>query len=166
MAMRWASMLAPAAVVLAASGCLGGTAARTSPPVAVSPTLPLQARPYAVFHIRGTYVSSDRKNRLSGDIDRVRFTLSCRSPRSYEGVYGRVPWRNRLCIALLDYPTRISRTGSLCSCPVEISLVEVRGTIRGRPVRMVITPCLCGDSPREAADARIILRIHPRARAI
>lgn len=156
-------MLGPVAVVLAASGCLGGAAAPTSAPVAVSPIVPLQSRAYAVFHIRGRYLTS-RRNHFTGDINRVRFTLSCRSPRDYRGLYGRVSWRTRLCIALLDYPRRISPQAIACSCPVSISRVAVRGSVRGRPVRMVITPCLCGEGRRAAADARVILRIHPRAR--
>jgi hypothetical protein len=76
-----------------------------------------------------------------------------------------VPWRARLCIALLDYRTRAPRQGVACSCPVSPAVVDVLGTIRGRPIQERVTPCLCGDSPREAADARIILRMRPRARA-
>jgi hypothetical protein len=157
-------MLAPAAVVLAASGCLGGAAAPASRPVASSPTVRVASRPYAVFHIRGTYLSAG-KNHFTGDIDRIRFTVACGSPRSYEGRYGRVPWRARLCIALLDYRTRAPRQGVACSCPVSPAVVDVLGTIRGRPIQERVTPCLCGDSPREAADARIILRMRPRARS-
>jgi hypothetical protein len=163
MAVRWASMLAPVAVVLAASGCLGGTAAATSPPIASSPTVRLQARPYAVFHIRGTYLTS-RTNHFSGDIDRIRFTVACGSPRSYRGLFGRVPWRARLCMALLDYRMRVSPQRIACSCPVSVGVVDVRGTIRGRPIHERITPCLCGDGRRAAADARIILRTHPTTR--
>jgi hypothetical protein len=164
MAMRWASILAPAAVVLTASGCLGGAATPTTAPVAVSPTVRLQPRPFAVFHIRGRYVTS-RRNHFTGNIDRLRFTLSCRSPQYYAGHYGRASWRSRLCIALLDYPTRLSQEGIACSCPVSTSRVDVRGTVRGRPVRMVITPCTC-DGRQAAADARIILRTRPRAQAM
>jgi hypothetical protein len=157
--MRWASMLSPVAVVLAASGCFGGAAASTSPPVASSPTVRLKPRPYAVFHIRGTYLTS-RKVHFTGDIDRIRFTVACGSPRSYGGLFGRAPWRARLCIALLDYRTRVSPQRIECSCPVSAEVVDVRGTIRGRPIHERVTPCLCGDGRRAAADARIILRTH------
>jgi hypothetical protein len=158
-------MLASVAVAFAASGCLGGggAAAPTAPPIAVSPTVRLQPRAYAVFHIRGRYVTG-RRNHFTGNIDRVRFALSCQAPQYYEGQDGRVSWRSRLCIALLDYPTRIPLQGIACSCPVSTSRVEVRGSVRGRRVRLVITPCLCGDGRQAAADARVILRIHPRAR--
>jgi hypothetical protein len=153
-------MLAPMALVLAASGCLGGAAAPASSPVASSPAVVLPAHPYAVFHVRAAYPTGGT-NHFGGDVRVARFTLACESQRFYEGHFGRVSWRSRLCIALLDYRTRTPLEGPTCRCPATRAGVEVRGTIRGRTFRERFTPCLCDYSPRQAVDARIILRTHP-----
>lgn len=121
----------------------------------------LRTQRYAVFHIRGAYPSATRTNHFAGELRQARFTLTCRSPRHYQGLYGPPSWRQRLCLAILDSRTRRS-TGILCAgCPPSIVRVDVRGTIRGRPVHERFTSCLCGDGPQAAADARVILLLHP-----
>jgi hypothetical protein len=40
--------------------------------------------------------------------------------------------------------------------------VNVRGSIRGRPVNATLTPCLCGEGKRAAHDTLIVLKTHPR----
>jgi hypothetical protein len=115
---------------------------------------------YATFHIQGTYISST--NHFSGDIDRVRFTLRCRRPGYDEQLKGPTSWQERLCMAILDSRTRTPLQGTACRCAASLARVDVRGVIRGRTVREVITPCLCGDRRQGAVDARIILRTRPQ----
>jgi hypothetical protein len=159
-------MLAAMGIVLAASGCLGGATAPASRPVPPPLVAGLPPQPYAVFHIRAAYTTTGgRTNHFGGDVHLARFTLACESQRYYAGHYGRVSWRSRLCIALLDYRTRTPLQGTPCRCPVSRAGVDVRGTIRGRPIREHFTPCLCGYSPRQAADVRIILGTHPKVPA-
>jgi len=140
------------------------TAAPASSPAAPSPAAGLPPQPYAVFHIRAAYLTGST-NHFGGDVHVARFTLACESQRYYEGHHGRVSWRSRLCIALLDYRTRTPLQGRACRCPATRAGVDVRGTIRGRPVREHFTPCLCDYGPRQAADVRIILGTHPGAPA-
>jgi hypothetical protein len=161
MAMRWASILASFALGLAASGCLGSAGAPRSSSSAPPPNAGgLRPQAYATFHIRGTYISST--NHFTGDIDRLRFTIHCRSPAEYARLQGRMSWQERLCTAIVDYRTQIPLQGSVCRCPASLARVDVRGTIRGRPVREILTPCLCADGRRAAADARVILRTRPQ----
>jgi hypothetical protein len=158
--MRWAPILAPFALVVAVSGCLGSASTPVSssagPPLVVGlPPSPA----YATFHIRGTYITST--NHFSGDIARARFAVRC-SPLGYdERLKGPMSWRERLCAAILDYRTQIPLRGGVCRCPGSLARVDVRGTIRGRPVHELITPCLCADGRQAAADARIMLRMRP-----
>jgi hypothetical protein len=72
--MRWGSMLAPLALVLAGSGCFGGAAAPASSPAAPSPAAGLPPQPYAVFHIRAAYPTGST-NHFGGDVHVARFTL-------------------------------------------------------------------------------------------
>jgi hypothetical protein len=152
MARAW--MLVPLVLVMLASGCFGGATTH-------APTPRRAPQPYAVFHIRGAYTSGSSTNHFGGELHRTRFTISCRSRRAYQALFGRVSWQEKLCLAILDYRTQIP-TGIVCAgCPVSVVRVDVRGTIGGRPVHERFTPCLCGDGPRAAADARVILGTHP-----
>ncbi len=161
MTMPRAWMLSPLALLMVASGCFAGSA---SPPPSVTTherTSGLVPQPYAVFQIRGTYTTGSSTNHFGGELHRDRFTVTCRSPRYYERLYGGPSWQERLCLAIIDYRTQIP-TGILCAgCPVSVVAVDVRGTIRGRPVHERFTSCLCGDTRRAAADVRVILRTHP-----
>jgi hypothetical protein len=167
MAMRWPSILAPAALVVAASGCLGSAGAPTSSPAAPSPTVRLRLQPYALVHVRGTYTTGSSTNHFGGDVHRYRFPLGCRPSGYYARLVGPVSWQERLCMAILDYRRRTPvALAAGCGCPVSQVAVDVRGTIRGRPFHERFTPCLCGDGHQAAADARIILLTHPKAPAM
>lgn len=150
------------AVIMIASACLGGSAA--SPvsslgPSAVSPTV--SGLSYAQFQIRGTYLTGNSPS-YAADLHRMHFAITCLPKRTYEELYGLLSWKDNLCIAILDYRTQIHLRGIACNCPVSTLVgVDVRGEIRGRPVHVRITPCLCGDSPGAAHDARVILKTYP-----
>jgi hypothetical protein len=154
--------LAPSlALIMIASACLGGSAASpvsSSEPSAVSPTV--SGLSHAQFQIRGTYLTGNGPN-YAADLHRSHFTITCLPKRRYEEFYGLLSWKDNLCIAILDYRTQIRLLGIACNCPVSRVGVDVRGEIRGRPVHERITPCLCGDGPEAAHDARVILKTHP-----
>jgi len=139
MAHAW--RLALLALAMVTTGCFGGTASRQP-----------HTRPYAAFHVSGTYAGA-----------RARFTIACRSPRDHLGPDSIAGWKEELCRAILDYRTRMpTPTGILyLGCPPSVGQVDVRGTIGSRPMHQWFTSCLCGDGPRAAADVRIILRTHP-----
>jgi len=125
----------------------------------VSPSVGIP--PYAQFEIRETYTTGTSTNHFGGDLHRAHFALTCHnSERTYLKLQGVLSSRDRLCVAILDYRTQIPLQVA-CGCPVSSVVVDVRGTIRGRPVREHITPCLCGDGARAARDARVILTTHP-----
>jgi hypothetical protein len=115
---------------------------------------------YAQFQIRGTYLTGNSPN-YAADLHRSHFTITCLPKRTYEELPGLLSWKANLCIAILDYRTQIHLLGTVCGCTHSLVAVDVRGEIRGRPVRERITPCLCGDGPEAAHDARVILRTYP-----
>jgi hypothetical protein len=156
-------VLAPVALIMIANGCFGGS---TASPASSAPTRGLSSglvpRPYAEFQIHGTYTTGSSTNHSDRDLHRARFTITCNSEHAYRELEGGVlSWEDNLCIAILDYRTQIRLLGVECNCPLSLVAVDVRGTIRGRPVHERITPCLCGDGPQAAGDARVILKTQP-----
>jgi hypothetical protein len=150
------------ALIMIASGCLGGSAASppsTSRTRAVSPTV--SGLSYAQFQIRGIYMTDSRPSPVDTVFHRANFTITCLPKRTYEELKGPLSWKANLCLAILDYRTQTRLLGVACNCPVSLVRVDVRGEIHGRPVRERITPCLCGDGPEAAHDARVILKTYP-----
>jgi hypothetical protein len=149
------------ALIIVASGCLGGSAAgpvSNSGPSAVSPTV--SGLSHAQFQIRGTYLTGNSPN-YAADLHRLHFAITCLPKRTYEQLKGPLSWKDKLCLAILDYPTQIRLLGIACNCPVSLVGVDVRGEIHGRRVHERITPCLCGDGAQAAHDAHVILKTHP-----
>jgi hypothetical protein len=125
----------------------------------VSPTV--SGLSYAQFQIRGAYATGNSPD-YAADLHRTHFVITCLSKRTYEQLYGLLSWKDNLCIAILDYRTQIRLLGIACNCPVSTLVgVDVRGEIRGHPIHERITPCLCGDGPAAAHDARVILKTYP-----
>jgi hypothetical protein len=150
------------ALIMIGGGCFGGSAASpvsSSGPSAVSPTV--SGLSYAHFQIRGIYMTGSRPSPVDAVFHRAHFTITCLPEHTYFKSMGGLSWRERLCVAILDYRTQIRLLGIACGCPVSLVGVDVRGEIRGRPVHERITPCLCGDGPQAAHDARVILKTHP-----
>jgi hypothetical protein len=117
---------------------------------------------YAQFQIRGIYMTDSRPSPVDTVFHRANFAITCLPERTYEELKGPLSWKGNLCMAILDYRTQIRPQGIACNCPVTTLVgVDVRGEIRGRPVHERITPCLCGDGPQAAHDARVILKAHP-----
>jgi len=155
-------LIPPVALILIASGCFGGS---TATPGSLSFTKQtarstLSPLAYAQFQIRETYTTGST-NHFGGDLHRAHFTLTCNAEGMYLKLAGGLSWQDRLCLAILDYRTRIPLQGGSCKCPLSPLVVDVQGTIRGQPVRERVTPCLCGDGPEAARDARVILTTHP-----
>jgi hypothetical protein len=146
-------MLAAVAAVAMAGGCLGGSAASPSSHRAALSSA--GHRPYAVLHVRGTYVAGDA---FGGDLRRARFTLTCRRPHAG----GRRTWRTTLCAAILDYRSEVRLLGGPeCNCPASPIAVDVRGQVGGRLLREHVTACGCGVSAASAREASVILNTHP-----
>jgi hypothetical protein len=153
-------VIACAAAMLLASGCLGSSSAH-APAVAPSPlaTAIIPALSYADFEISGTYTTSGDGNHFTGKRHHEHFALACHSRSLYEKLSLLSP-QDRLCFAILDYQVA-PRRNVVCGCPIAIDEVSVRGEIRGRRINEQFTSCLCGDGRRAADDARVILRTHP-----
>jgi hypothetical protein len=153
-------VIACAAAMLPASGCLGSSSAR-APAVAPSPTATaiVPARSYALFEVSGTYTTSGGGNHFTGKRHHEHFALACHSRDHYELLSMLSP-QDRLCFAILDYQSA-PKSSAGCFCPVAFDMVNVRGTIHGRRIDEHFTYCLCGDGRRAIEDVRVILKTHP-----
>jgi hypothetical protein len=151
-------VIALAAVALLGAGCLDSPAALT-PTTHVRPTNP---PPYARFTVRGTYANDARTANFGSELRHARFTINCASPRAYRQMRGILSWDGRECIAILDFQTAPRDAGLVCPCPLTVLEVDVRGTIRGRPVHDRFSTCICGFGRRAAHDAHVILTTTPR----
>lgn len=158
MARLW--LLPSATAVLLASACLGSSTAHPPAPKATAPSL--SAVPgYAEFRIRGAYLGRKRINPFfGGRFRQITFTLSCRSEKTYLELAGPVSWRERLCLAILDYRSA-SRSARELTCTLPQPYVNIRGRIGGRHVAERIDACLTDATPRALHDARTIVRLHP-----
>jgi hypothetical protein len=159
------SVIPPVALILIASGCFGSSTAAVpgSSSSNKRPAHPaLSPLAYAKFQIHETYTTGGSTNHFGGDLHRTHFTLTCHSSeRTYLELQGVLSRQARLCLAILDYRTQIPLQGGSCKCPLSPVVVDLRGTIRGRPVYERVTPCLCEDGPEAARDARVILSTRP-----
>jgi hypothetical protein len=154
-------VIACAAAMLLASGCLGSSSAAHAPAVASSPTVPaiVPALSYALFEVTGTYTTSGGGNHFTGRRHHEHFALACHSRNQYE-VLSMLSPQDRLCFAILDYQSA-PKKNTLCFCPVEFDVVTVRGNIHGRGINEQFTYCLCGVGRRAIEDTRVILTTHP-----
>ena len=156
-------VIPPVALILIASGCFGDSTAASRSSSSSRQTTRASRSPmaYAQFQIQETYTTGSSTNHFGGDLHRVHFTLTCKnSERTYLELQGVLSRRDQLCLAILDYRKQIPPQVA-CGCPVSPVVVDVRGTVRGRSVHEQVTPCLCGDGPKAASDARVILSTHP-----
>jgi hypothetical protein len=163
--MRTLPILATAAaLVLLAGGCLGSSsAASTAKPQThgISPGVH-PPRPIAHLTVRGVYARGANPDVFGGELQRGHFALTCYARAGYPAMPGTPVWREQLCRAILDYPRAPKTPNGVCACPHYAVHVSIQGSIRGRRVDLVLTPCLCFDSKRAARDTRIVLRLHPR----
>lgn len=155
-------VIPPVALILIAGGCFDGSTATPRSSSSTKQTTHSSVSPlaYAQFQIHETYTSGSSTNHFGGDLHRAQFTLTCNREGTYLKLAGGLSWQDRLCLAILDHRTQVPLQVA-CGCPVSPVVVDVRGTIRGRPLHERVTPCLCGDGPEAARDARVILMTHP-----
>ena len=112
---------------------------------------------YAQFHIHSrTYTTTP----FGGEAHTERFTIRCAPEKTYLELPGVLSWRATLCVAILDYQAA-ARSATACTCASPQGFADLRGAIRGHPIRERITTCLCGNARRAVNDARIILKTHP-----
>lgn len=140
-------------LALLAAGCAAGAGAAATHTTGPGAT-------YAVFHVHGTYLAA-RSGGVGGRIIRRHFTLRCSTQKTILELQGVLSWRDRLCVALLDYRAAPKRAIN-CMCVRTVVGVTVRGTIDGRRVQETFTPCVCNQAGRVRRDVRVILRTHPR----
>jgi hypothetical protein len=154
-------VIASAAAMLLASGCLGSSSSAPAPAVASSPTVPaiIPALSYALFEVSGTCTTSGGGDHSTGKRHHEHFALACHPRNQYELLSMLSP-QDRLCFAILDYQSAPKRN-SPCFCPVEFDMVTVRGNIHGRRINERFTYCMCEDGRRASDDARVILTTRP-----
>jgi hypothetical protein len=158
--MRTLPILAAAtALVLAAAGCGASSATQQSPSSGPSAHPPA---PIAHLTVRGVYARGPNPGVVGGDLKRGHFALTCYTAAGYRALHTARAWQRRLCGAILDYRTVPKRPNGVCACPAFAVHVSIQGSIRGRPVDLLLTPCICFDGKRRARDTRIVLRTHPR----
>ena len=158
-------VIACAAAMLLASGCLGSSSSAHAPAAAPSPlaTAIIPALSYALFEVTGTYTTSGGGNHFTGKRHHEHFAIACHSRNQYELLSMLSP-RDRLCFAILDYQSA-PKKNNLCFCPVAFDMVNVRGNIHGRRIDERFTFCTCGEGQRAMDDTRVILKTHPPFRA-
>jgi hypothetical protein len=148
--------IALAGLALLGAGCLGA-------PTALAPTTHVRHAnpPYAHFRVNGTYANDARTSSYGSELQHARFTITCASPRAYHQMRGILGWQAQECLAITDFQTARHDSGLVCPCPLTVLWVDVRGTIRGRPVHDRFSTCMCGLGPRAAHDAHVILTTAP-----
>jgi len=145
-----------AALVLAAAGC--GSSSATSQ------SAPATAHPHPIGHltIRGVYARGSNPAVFGGELQRGHFALTCYTAAGYRALRATPAWQRRLCGAILDYRRAPKRPNGMCACPAYAVHVSIQGAIRGRPVDLLFTPCVCSVGKRGARDTHIVLEAHPR----